>query len=117
MVLPTWWAFDLMRRVALAPGDALDDDQVEAGLKQERYTLLTKARLQRMLNQGYMLNQYRSQIEMTWTASLPDALAEALPERLGASRPAAVDLLALAGFGSLLLAGTLLLQKRHDRSI
>ena len=34
--MPTWWGFDLLRRVALEPDDAVDDDAVEARLEAGR---------------------------------------------------------------------------------
>jgi len=54
-------------------------------------------------------------IELTWTASLPDALAAGLPARLGYWRPAAVDALVLAGVALALLSAAIALTARHDR--
>ena len=68
-----------------------------------------------MVQQGYMLFQHRGSIETTWTASLPDALGRRLPAKLGYWRPAAADALALLAFGLALLAGAVVLQRRHDR--
>jgi ABC-type multidrug transport system ATPase subunit len=113
--MPTWWAYDLMRRVALAPDQSLDDDRVEEKLQAGGPVLMPKARFEHMLQDGYMMFNYRGAIEITWTASWPEALAGSLPARLGAARPAAVDALALSGFGFALLAATAFLQKLKDR--
>jgi ABC-type multidrug transport system ATPase subunit len=113
--MPTWWAFDLLRRVALAPGEALDDDAVEERLKQGGPSLMTKARIEKMLGEGYMMFQYRGAIETTWTASLPETLGARLPAPLGRWRPAVADVLVLGGYAAALLAATGLLQRRYDR--
>jgi hypothetical protein len=113
--MPTWWSFDLLRRVALAPDDGLDDDAMGRALEAGAPVLMTRGRFERMLRDGYMMFNYRDVIELTWTASWPDALAQALPAALGAKRPALVDTLALCGFGAALLASTVALQKRKDR--
>jgi ABC transport system ATP-binding/permease protein len=112
-VMPTWWAYDLLRRVALAPEESADNDTIEARLKMGRPVLMTRRRLEAMLNDGYPMFQYRGAFETTWTASLPEALAERLPARLGRGRPALVDVLALTGFGAVLLAATVRLQRRR----
>jgi ABC-type multidrug transport system ATPase subunit len=112
--MPTWWSYDLLRRVALAPGDAVDDDGVEGQLKQGGPVLMTKERFERMLQDGYEMFRYRSAIEITWAASLPESLGEHLPARLGRWRAGAADALVLAGFGLALLAGTAVLLRRHD---
>jgi ABC-type multidrug transport system ATPase subunit len=111
--MPTWWAYDLLRRVALAPEESADNDTIEARLKMGRPVLMTRRRLEAMLNDGYPMFQYRGAFETTWTASLPEALAERLPARLGRARPALVDVLALTGFGAVLLAATVRLQRRR----
>lgn len=113
--MPTWWAFDLLRRVALEPGDALEDDQIEEQLKARGPVLMTKRRLEGMLQEGYMMFNYRSAMEATWTASLPETLAERLPTSLGRWRPAAVDALALLAFATVFMTATAFLQRRHAR--
>jgi hypothetical protein len=112
--MPTWWGFDLLRRVAIAPDQALDDDQVQARCEQGRPVLMTKQRFEAMLQEGYSMFQYRGSIELTWVASLPERLAGALPPRLGAWRPAIVDALVLSSMGGLLLAATGVLLRRRD---
>lgn len=113
--MPTWWSFDLLRRVALAPDDALDDEALLRKLEAGEAVLMTRGRFERMLREGYMMFNYRERIEVTWTASWPEALARSLPVRLAARPPALVDALALCGFGVVLLASTVALQKRKDR--
>jgi len=112
--MPTWWAYDLLRRVALAPDEALDDDALLDRLDAGGPALMTRGRFERMLREGNMMFNYRGAIEMTWVASWPEALAESLPAPLGARRPALVDAMALAGFAALLLGATARLQKRKD---
>ncbi|PYQ50896.1 MAG: hypothetical protein DMF78_14550 [Acidobacteria bacterium] len=58
--------------------------------------------------------QYRGAIETTWTASLPETIAARLPARWGGGRPAAVDVLVLAGFAGGLLLAAGLAQRRWD---
>ena len=111
--MPTWWAYDLLRRVALAPEESADNDAVEARLKSGGPVLMTKRRLESMLNDGYPMFQYRGAFETTWTASLPETLAGRLPARWGAARPALVDVLALTAFGLVLFAATVRLQRRR----
>jgi hypothetical protein len=113
--MPTWWAYDLLRRVALAPELALDDDAIEARLQAGRPVLMTKNRFEAMLQEGYPMFNYRGGIEVTWTASFPEKLGEHLPQALGPWRPALADTAALTLFGSAFLAATALLQKRKDR--
>jgi hypothetical protein len=113
--MPTWWAFDLLRRVALEPDAHASDEAIDARLRAEDPVLMTRDRFQAMVQDGYMLFRHRGAIETTWTASLPDALARRLPERLGYWRPAVADALALVVFGLALLAATVILQRRHDR--
>jgi ABC-type multidrug transport system ATPase subunit len=113
--MPTWWAYDLLRRVALAPELALDDDAIEGRLQAGRPVLMTKNRFEAMLQEGYPMFNYRGGIEVTWTASFPDKLGEHLPQALGRWRPALADTAALTLFGSAFLAATALLQKRKDR--
>jgi ABC-type multidrug transport system ATPase subunit/predicted component of type VI protein secretion system len=112
--MPTWWAFDLLRRVALAPTDALDDDTLEARLKAGGPELMTRRRIESMLNEGYLILQHRGAIETTWTASLPDAIARRLPGALGRWGPAVADTLVLAAFGLGLLALAAAAQRRWD---
>jgi len=112
--MPTWWAYDLLRRVALAPDSHESDDALEARLLAGERVLMTRDRLERMVQDGYMLFRHRG-IELTWTASLPDALAERMPARLGYWRPAAVDALVLAGCALALLSAAIALTGRHDR--
>ena len=76
---------------------------------------MTRDRFERMVQEGYMLFRHRGGIELTWTASLPDALAARMPARLGYWRPAAVDALVLATFALALLSAALALTARHDR--
>ena len=113
--MPTWWAYDLMRRVALAPDERKDDDWMEKDLQAGGPVLMRKARFERMMQDGYMMFNYRNAIEITWTASWPETLAARLPEPLGERRPALVDVLALKAFGLLLFAATAFLQKLKDR--
>jgi hypothetical protein len=113
--MPTWWAFDLLRRVALEPDAHASDEAIDARLAAGDPVLMTRDRFQAMVQDGYMLFQRRASIETTWTASLPDALGRRLPERLGYWRPAAADALALASFAAALLAAAIALQRRHDR--
>jgi ABC-type multidrug transport system ATPase subunit/pSer/pThr/pTyr-binding forkhead associated (FHA) protein len=113
--MPTWWAYDLLRRVALEPDEALADDALEARMAEGRLVLITKRRLERMVQEGYMLFNYRGVIETTWVASLPERTGAFLPERWGARRPAIVDAVALAFFAAVLLAVATFAQKRLDR--
>jgi ABC-type multidrug transport system ATPase subunit/pSer/pThr/pTyr-binding forkhead associated (FHA) protein len=106
-VMPTWWSYDLLRRVALAPGDTLDDDALEAKLKAGEPQLLTKERFESMFQDGYPMFEYRSAIEVTWTASFPERLARALQ-----ARAALVDALVLAAMAAVLLSLTVRLQAR-----
>ena len=113
--MPTWWAFDLLRRVALEEDDGATDEAVEARLSAEHLVLMTKDRFARMLQDGYPMFQYRTLIETTWTATLPERLGQQLPERLSRWRAVVVDIGVLAGFAGLLLGATAALQRRHDR--
>jgi ABC-type multidrug transport system ATPase subunit/pSer/pThr/pTyr-binding forkhead associated (FHA) protein len=115
--MPTWWAFDLLRRTALLPDARLGDDALETKLQDGGPVLMTKARFEGLLKDGYPMFNYRNAVEMTWTASWPEALGEHLPERLGRARPIAADVLALSGFGALLLLATARLLKRRDRRV
>jgi len=114
-VMPTWWSYDLLRRVALSPDEALDDEAMQTKLQAEEPVLMTRARFERMLRAGYPMFNHRGVIEVTWTASWPETLAQALPASIGAKRPALTDTLALCGFGAVLLLATVGLQKRKDR--
>ena len=112
--MPTWWSFDLLRRVALAPYDAMDDDALDVQIKGGRPVLMTRQRIESMLGAGYMILQHRGAIETTWTASLPEALGRRFPARLGYWRPAAADALVLAGLVAGLLAAAAVGQRRWD---
>ncbi len=112
--MPTWWGYDLLRRVALAPDEGVDDDAIEKRLEEGGPVLMTKRRFESMLQQGYMMFQYRGAIETTWTASLPERLGARLPARLGAWRPAVVDAGVLAAMAGGLFAAAAFAQRRHD---
>jgi len=112
--MPTWWSFDLLRRVALAPYEALDDDALDAQIQSGRPVLMTRRRIESMLGAGYPILQHRGAIEATWTASLPEALARRLPARLGDWGPAAADALVLGALASALLALAARGQRRWD---
>jgi ABC-type multidrug transport system ATPase subunit len=112
--MPTWWAYDLLRRVALAPDEALGDEAIDARLAAGRPVLMTKARVERMVQDGFMLFNYRGLIETTWVASLPERIGAALPGS-GAARPALVDTAALGAFALALLAAAAVAQRRLDR--
>ena len=112
--MPTWWSFDLLRRGALEPYEAMDDDALEAQIKAGRPVLMTRRRIESMLGAGYMILQHRGAIETTWTASGPEALGRKLPARLGHWRPAAADALVLAGLAAGLLAAAGAGQRRWD---
>jgi len=113
--MPTWWAYDLLRRVALEPDTHASDEAIDARTQAGDPVLMTRDRFQDMVQKGYMLFQQRGSIETTWTASLPDALGRRLPERLGYWRPAVADALSLCAFGLALLMAAIALQRRHDR--
>lgn len=106
--MPTWWGYDLLRRVALAPSEAMDYDASEALLQAGEPMLMTKKRFEAMLREGYLMFNYRSAIEVTWTAALPERLAAFLPA--GSWRPALVDAGALLAMAAALLALTVRLQ-------
>jgi ABC-type multidrug transport system ATPase subunit len=112
--MPTWWAYDLMRRVALAPDEALNDEALDARLAAGRPVLMTRARVERMVQDGFMLFNYRGLIETTWVASLPERIAAALPGS-GPVKPALVDAGALGIFALALLAVAAVTQRRLDR--
>jgi hypothetical protein len=112
--MPTWWSFDLLRRVALAPYEAMDDDALDAQIQSGRPVLMTRRRIESMLGAGYPILQHRGAIEATWTASLPEALARRLPARLGDWGPAAADALVLGALASALLAAAARGQRRWD---
>jgi len=67
-----------------------------------------------MLRAGYPMFQYRGAIEVTWTASFPEALGERLPARLGPWRAGGADALVLAAMGAALLAAAAALQRAKD---
>jgi hypothetical protein len=110
--MPTWWAYDLLRRIAIAPDAAADDEAIEARLAAGESALLTRTRFESMLREGFPMWSYRSTVEITWTATGPERWGAALPEAWGAARPALVDTAALSGMGALLLALTVRRQSR-----
>jgi hypothetical protein len=112
--MPTWWSFDLLRRVALEPYEAMDDDALEAQIKAGRPVLMTRRRIESMLGAGYLILQHRGAIETTWTASGPEALGRRFPARLGHWRPAAADAVVLAGLAAGLLGAAAVGQRRWD---
>ena len=101
--MPTWWAYDLLRRVALEPDAHASDDAIDARLQAGGPVLMTRDRFESMVQQGYMLFQHRGAIETTWTASLPDALGTRLPARLGYWRPMPRRRRVLLAFAGVLL--------------
>jgi len=103
-VMPTWWSFDLLRRLALRPDENATDDEVDARLTRGGSALMTKRRFERMLQDGYPMWNHRSLVEVTWTASAPERWGAQLPERLGDRRPVMVDIGALGAIGVVLLA-------------
>lgn len=109
--MPTWWSYDLLRRVALAPDEALDDDAICLKLDAGTPALMRRGRFERMLQDGYSMFNYRNVVEMTWTASWPEELAT----KAGVRHPALVDAAALAAFAALLLASTTRSLRRLDR--
>jgi hypothetical protein len=109
--MPTWWGFDLVRRVALVPDEALLDEDVMKRLEDGGMVLMTRGRFQSMLQDGYMLFNYRGGIETTWTAVFPERVAAALGLR-GRSRATAADGIVLLLFAAALLAATVAFQKR-----
>jgi ABC-type multidrug transport system ATPase subunit len=112
--MPTWWGFDLLRRIALVPDDTLPDEAIMKRLEDGDLVLMTRSRFQSMLQEGYMLFNYRGGIETTWTAVFPERVAAGIGLR-GRSRAAAADALVLLLFSGALLAAAILLQKRLDR--
>jgi ABC transport system ATP-binding/permease protein len=114
--MPTWWSFDLLRRVALAPYEAMDDDALEAQIKTGRPVLMTRRRIESMLSEGYPLLQYRGGIETTWTASLPERIGRYLPEGLGRWQPLLVDASVLSSLALLLLVLASIGQRAHDQT-
>jgi ABC-type multidrug transport system ATPase subunit/pSer/pThr/pTyr-binding forkhead associated (FHA) protein len=115
--MPTWWGFDLLRRVALAPGAALEDEATYALCEAGGPVLMSKARFESMLQQGYMMFQHRGAIEVAWAASFPERLGASLPGAPPAWRAALADALVLLGMGgSLLLATAALLRRREPSS-
>jgi ABC transport system ATP-binding/permease protein len=111
--MPTWWSYDLLRRVALAPDQAQNDDAMEARLEGGGPALMRRARFESMLQDGYPMFNYRSVVELTWTASWPEELAA----QAGWTHPAAVDAIALGAFGTLLLAAAADALRRLDRRL
>jgi ABC-type multidrug transport system ATPase subunit len=113
--MPTWWSFDLLRRIAIEPDAALHDDSILARLDTGARVLMTRDRFESMLGEGYMLFQYRSGIETTWTSTVPERLAARVPVGPEFWRPALVDTAALGGFALLFLGIATVAQRRHDR--
>jgi hypothetical protein len=102
--MPTWWSFDLLRRIALAPDEALGHDAIEARLAQGRTALMTRDRFEAMLREGYPMWNYRSAVEVTWAAAGPEQWGRALPKAWAGFRPIAVDVAALGFMGAALFA-------------
>jgi ABC-type multidrug transport system ATPase subunit/pSer/pThr/pTyr-binding forkhead associated (FHA) protein len=113
--MPTWWAYDLLRRVAMEPDARADDETLEGRIEAGGPVLMNRDRFESMVQEGYLLFQRRGAIETTWTATAPERLGRLLPERLGYWRPAAADAIVLAGLALSLLAAAVALQGRHDR--
>jgi len=97
--MPTWWSFDLLRRVALTPDERETDEAIDARLAAGRPALMTKARFERMVRDGFSMWNYRNVVELTWTASGPERAAAAL-----GTRPIVLDAAALLVLAVLLLA-------------
>jgi len=102
--MPTWWSFDLLRRLALRPAENAPADEADARLTRGGSALMTRRRFERMLQDGYPMWNHRSLVEVTWTASAPERWGARLPERLGDRRPVMVDIGALGAIGVVLLA-------------
>ncbi|MCM2256969.1 MAG: FHA domain-containing protein [Vicinamibacteria bacterium] len=96
--MPTWWAYDLLRRIALEPSLALDDETLVQRLELGGPVLLDKARFERLVEEGWDVFRHRKAVEMTWVAAWPEQLGASLPapERARARR---VDVAALTLFG------------------
>jgi ABC-type multidrug transport system ATPase subunit/pSer/pThr/pTyr-binding forkhead associated (FHA) protein len=102
--MPTWWSFDLLRRIALAPDEALGHEAIDARLAEGKTALMTRGRFEAMLREGYPMWNYRSAVEVTWTAAGPERWGAALPASWGGMRPVAVDVAALGLMGVALFA-------------
>jgi hypothetical protein len=113
--MPTWWGFDLMRRVALAPGETASNAALEARLEGGARLLMTKERFEAMFREGYPVFDHRSRIEITWSASFPERLARLLPQALGRARAPLADALVLAVMAAALALCAVLLLGRLDR--
>jgi ABC-type multidrug transport system ATPase subunit/pSer/pThr/pTyr-binding forkhead associated (FHA) protein len=102
--MPTWWAYDLLRRIALEPSLSLDDEALVQRLEQGGPVLLDKRRFERLVEEGWDVFRHRRAIEMTWVASWPETLGAGLP---GAERERAVriDVAVLLLFGLVLFLG------------
>jgi hypothetical protein len=70
--MPTWWSYDLLRRIALAPDAQIPDETIEARLAEGKPALMGKARFESMLRDGFPMWSYRNLVEITWTASAPE---------------------------------------------
>jgi ABC-type multidrug transport system ATPase subunit/predicted component of type VI protein secretion system len=111
--MPTWWGFDLLRRIALVPHEALSDEDVMQRLEEGGLVLMSKQRFQAMLQDGYALFNYRGGIETTWTAVFPERVAAGLGLR-GRDRATVTDLLVLLLFALALLLATIAFQSRSS---
>jgi energy-coupling factor transporter ATP-binding protein EcfA2 len=113
--MPTWWGYDLMRRIALASEGTESHEALAARLESGASLLMTRERFESMFRAGYPVFEHRARIEITWSAALPERLARLLPTALGRARAPLVDTLVLAAMaGALALAATLFL-RRLDR--
>jgi ABC-type multidrug transport system ATPase subunit/pSer/pThr/pTyr-binding forkhead associated (FHA) protein len=112
--MPTWWGFDFLRRIALASDDALPNEEILKRLEAGGPVLMTKKRFESMLQDGYMMFNYRGAIETTWSAAFPEILAARVGLK-ARSPAAAMDALVLLSFAGGLLTATILSQKRLDR--
>jgi hypothetical protein len=102
--MPTWWAFDLLRRVALRDAESASDETVQARLQRGgRTVLLSQSRVDRMLRDDER-RRYGDRLEIARPASTPERWGQAVPLERAHARAAVVDLLALAAFAVLLFA-------------
>ncbi len=113
--MPTWWSYDLLRRIALAPDALSSDDEAESRLADGKLVLMTKSRFESMLREGFPMWNYRNSVEITWTASAPERWGAHLPEGLGYWRPAALDAAALLAMAIGLLILVVVGQVRATR--
>lgn len=111
--MPTWWAFDLLRRIALHPDDSLPDEALDAKLAAGGPVLMTRGRFESMLRQGFPMWSYRSAAEITWIASGPERWSAVLPARLRPDGPAIIDVSVMAAMGTLMLTFAVRRQRRQ----